>query len=174
MYEMYRVYPKAPPVRRLSAAPNLQGLGFSVTGSLDVSALASQLTQQILGAVWPPVEEKINQVVPVVANMAIDVAKARLPELIDTAKPKLAEVIDTVVKPKIPGLVDAAKPKIPELLNIALPIAEKRINTLAAAYEKKYMGIVLTITKYAKPIAMGAAVVGVLVAAASIKTLISK
>lgn len=141
--DLHHLYPR--PSR--SSRQNLQGLGFSVSGSLDVGALATSL----VNALWPPIETKVNALVPVVANEAIDVVKARMPEL-----------------------VDAIKPQIPVLLNTAMPILEKEANKLAGQYEARYLGTIGNYLKYEKPIFFGMLIVGGLVAAAAVKTLISK
>ena len=140
---VFHLYPKpSRPVKR-----PLQGLGISISGSIDVASLANSL----VNALWPPIESKVEGMVPVVANAAIDAVKARMPEL-----------------------VDAIKPQIPVLLNTAMPMIEKEANKLAAQYEARYLGTLGNYLKYEKPIFFGIIIVGGLVAAAAVKTLVSK
>ena len=141
--DLHHLYPR--PSRSFHRP--LQGLGLSISGGIDINSLANSL----VNALWPPIESKVEAMVPVVANAAIDAVKARMPEL-----------------------VDAIKPQIPVLLNTAMPMIEKEANKLAAQYEARYLGTLGNYLKYEKPIFFGIIIVGGLVAAAAVKTLVSK
>jgi hypothetical protein len=141
------------------------GLGFS-TGipgvDVDLGGVTintSDIANKIVGALWPPVEQKVNALVPVVANTAIDIAKARMPELIGVAMP--------LIKKEVPGLIDMAWPQVEGKANKFISTYEARYTSMA----KAELGPLEAWTKYTTPVLIGMGIVGLLVTAAALKTL---
>ena len=129
---------------------SVRGLGLDLgipgvnVGTEGVTINTTDIANKIVGIMWPPVEQKVNALVPVIVDTAVTRVKARLPELID----------------------------------VAWPILEKKANALIGTYETRYMGMASAqlgpyqaLTKYATPVLLGLAALGVLVGAAAIKTL---
>ena len=140
------------------------GLGIDLGGGVSigtdgVTINTTDIANKVVGALWPPVEAKVNALVPVVANTAIDIAKSRMPELVNTAMP--------LIKAQIPGIIDTAWPQVETKANKLISTYEARYTSMA----KAELGPLESLTKYTTPVLIGMGIVGLLVTAAALKTL---